>query len=290
MFACRKSSPNNDGEWSFASQRGYPRMALLSTSISPSTNSVKITYPVSPAHPFASRTRSFTVPLNINLLPDPEKKKLTFTKVEIWGDVYQTYDISHLIPPECKTTIFDSDKKNVDVGLFGIYDGNPRIIETNCTPKVEVLGRNTVTGFADIYPVHILGLASVRALNNNFPSVKKEVPYLSARRFRPNIIVEGCGAFDEDDWAEIEIGGEGGKYHVVAHTPRCKVPNNDPDTGVRNLNEPDVSIRKERNIDEGFKVKGCMGMHMVPWVETKEVKVGDVVEVKSRTVVPHRWG
>jgi len=35
---------------------------------------------------------------------------------------------------------------------------------------------------------------------------------------------------------------------------------------VRSRNEPDVTIRHERDIDEGGRTmgKGCMGMHMAP--------------------------
>jgi len=151
-------------------------------------------------------------------------------------------------------------------------------------PPEEVLGRKDSIGFADFAPIHIVGLASVRKLNG---LVKEEVPRLSALRFRPNIIVKGTPAYDEDDWKNVKIGTD--NYYVIARTPRCKVPNNDPDTGERNRNEPDVTMRRERNIDPGAPNKGCMGMHMFSSKKDGEVKVGDEIVVEERTEL-HRWG
>ena len=47
---------------------------------------------------------------------------------------------------------------------------------------------------------------------------RMEMP-LSIIRFRPNIVVKGGKAFDEDHWAEITI-GEGGKFWLYSRSPR----------------------------------------------------------------------
>lgn len=63
---------------------------------------------------------------------------------------------------------------------------------------------------------------------------------------------------------------------------RCKLPNVDPETGIRNPNEPDVTMRKYRVVDPGHKTGACMGLQMVP-VSTKGVmKVGDEVKILER--------
>lgn len=45
---------------------------------------------------------------------------------------------------------------------------------------------------------------------------------------------------------------------------RCKLPNVDPDTGIRHKAEPDRALRKFRDVDEGAPKMGCLGMQMVP--------------------------
>jgi uncharacterized protein YcbX len=56
------------------------------------------------------------------------------------------------------------------------------------------------------------------------------------RRFRANIYVNGPAAYAEDDWKMIKIGSA--VYHVSCRTARCKVPNNDINSGVMDTNEP----------------------------------------------------
>ncbi|RVD83091.1 uncharacterized protein DFL_007493 [Arthrobotrys flagrans] len=285
MFA--SCSPGT-GAWVFASQRGFPKMALIHTSIDPASNTLTISYPAKPKFPASliygnEFRKSFTVPLNVNILPEDKLAKYPVTKVEIWRQESVGYDLSAHVPQEIKDVIFSKGHTKVDVGLFAVVDGRNRGIR-HMGPPVEVLGRPNTIGFADFAPIHILGLASVREFNE---LVKGEIPNLSARRFRPNIIVGGSPSYDEDNWQTVRIGNE--DYHVMSRTPRCKVPNNDPDTGERNRNEPDVTIRGQRNIDPGAPLLGCMGMHMVPFEKEGSINVGDKIEVKLRTP-DHKWG
>ncbi|KAK6529306.1 hypothetical protein TWF281_008483 [Arthrobotrys megalospora] len=285
MFA--SCSPGTEA-WVFASQRGFPKMALIHTSIDPAKNTLTISYPAKPHFPaslvYGNKFRkSFTIPLNANILPESKLAKYPVKKVEIWKEESVGYDLSMHIPQELKDVIFTKNYSKVDIGLFAVVDGRNRGIK-HMGPPVEVLGRPNTIGFADFAPIHILGLASVREFNE---LVKGEIPDLSARRFRPNVIVGGSPSYDEDDWETVKIGN--GDYHVISRTPRCKVPNNNPDTGERNRNEPDITIRARRNIDPGAPLLGCMGMHMVPFGKDGSINVGDKIDVKSRTP-DHQWG
>jgi uncharacterized protein YcbX len=42
---------------------------------------------------------------------------------------------------------------------------------------------------------------------------------MSVIRFRPNIVFRGGEPYDEDNWAEIEI-GEAGKFWLLSRSPR----------------------------------------------------------------------
>ena len=55
-------------------------------------------------------------------------------------------------------------------------------------------------GFSDGYPLLITSEASLADLNARLPEP------LPMNRFRPNLVVSGAAAFDEDQWAQIRVG------------------------------------------------------------------------------------
>jgi uncharacterized protein YcbX len=120
-----------------------------------------------------------------------------------------------------------------------------------------------------------MNLASVHHVSSQLPKGSKP---LSALRFRPNVIITGPPAFDEDDWAKARINDE--EYHISCRTTRCKLPNVDPDTGIADLNEPGTTMRKYRVIDKGSP-SACLGMQATP-LTYGEIKVGDEVQVTER--------
>lgn len=146
-----------------------------------------------------------------------------------------------------------------------------------CAPKKEELGYQAQVGFQDSYPLHIMNLASVHNLSSRLAPGK---PKLNVLRFRPNIIMTGPEAYDEDDWKMIKIGNK--LYHVCSRTSRCRLPNVDPITGVKDAVEPDKTMRSFRTIDLGAPNKACLGMQMVPASEEGEICVGDCIEVLQR--------
>lgn len=88
----------------------------------------------------------------------------------------------------------------------------------------------TPVSFADGYPVLVVSTASLDALN-----ARLRAP-LEMIRFRPNIVIEGADAFDEDRWWGLEADGtvfQRGKLCV-----RCRVTTLDPRTGEPTGTEP----------------------------------------------------
>ena len=169
-----------------------------------------------------------------------------------------------------------------------------------CAPNKEDLGYQAQVGFQDSYPLHIMNLASVHNLSSR---LAPGTSTLNVLRFRPNIIITGPQAYDEDDWKIIKIRtkfrvtesqaydedewksvkfGRESQYFVCSRTSRCKLPNVDPVTGVKDAVEPDKTMRSFRTIDAGAPNKACLGMQMVPASEESEISVGDTIEVLKR--------
>jgi uncharacterized protein YcbX len=70
----------------------------------------------------------------------------------------------------------------------------------------------------------------------------------------------------------------------------CKMPNVDQDTGHRHPVQPDRALRKFREVDEGARQKGCLGMQLTPLFSRTDspedleswVEVGMSVDVLER--------
>ena len=160
------------------------------------------------------------------------------------------------------------------LALFRVSnDDQPREVY-RCAPRKEVLGYQPTVAFQDAYPLHILNLASVRDVESK---LQKGSPTLSARNFRPNIVISGGGAYAEDSWKRIEIGGF--PYHVSCRTVRCLLPNVNPITGEKHGSEPNRTLKDFRRIDAGDPKNACLGMQMVPALKDGRIKVGDEIEV-----------
>jgi uncharacterized protein YcbX len=164
------------------------------------------------------------------------------------------------------------------VTLFRVEPAHHRPV-FRCAPRKEDLGFQPVTGFADAYPLHMLSMASVRDLAQK---THYAIPNLSIRRFRANIVVEGLRAYEEDHWKKVHFvlggrngsrpsGGQGQDKGVIVHaacrTVRCRLPNVDPDTGVRHPVEPDKTLKSFRCIDPGAEKHACLGLQLVPAVQ-----------------------
>jgi uncharacterized protein YcbX len=82
---------------------------------------------------------------------------------------------------------------------------------------------------SDMEPLTLVSRASVRDLARN----GRYEGELDARRFRINIEIEGCDAFEEDSWAGRSVRIGSAEVVVTGQIPRCVVTTQDPDTGVR---------------------------------------------------------
>jgi uncharacterized protein YcbX len=82
----------------------------------------------------------------------------------------------------------------------------------------------------DAHPVSILSRASVEALARQ---AGEET--VDPRRFRPNLLVEGCAPHAEDGWVGRRLQVGEAILRVVAYDARCALTTRNPTTGDRDL-------------------------------------------------------
>ena len=124
-------------------------------------------------------------------------------------------------------------------------------------------------GFADGYPLLLATEQSMADLNARMPSP------LPMNRFRPNLVVAGSSAFDEDDWLRIEVGDV--PMDVVKPCARCAITRVDQSTGVRGDGEPLRTLGTFRKAKGGVMF-GWNVVHRSLGV----LRVGDEVRVSAR--------
>lgn len=122
-------------------------------------------------------------------------------------------------------------------------------------------------GFADGFPFLITSLASLDELNGRL-----DVP-VEMRRFRPNIVVEGAEAWQEDEWRKLKLGNQ--SFDIVKPSSRCVLTTVDPDTGVKDSGlQPLRMLASYRRTSDGV-IFGQNAIHETPGV----IHVDDSVTV-----------
>lgn len=217
---------------------------------------------------------------------DITAKGYTRERVRVWKDTATALNMGNELPEALARYLGVSNR----LGLFRIDPAGLRPV-FRCAPARETAGYQPVVSFQDSYPLHVLGLSSVRDLETQ---VKKDADLrdLDPTRFRANILVSGTPAYDEDSWTKFRLtdpshNEDQSVFHVSCRTTRCKLPNVNPATGIRHPVEPDRTLRSSREIDEGAPKKGCLGMQVTPLFDKPEspesyLVVGMSVEVLER--------
>jgi uncharacterized protein len=121
---------------------------------------------------------------------------------------------------------------------------------------------------ADGYPLHLTNEASLSALCS-----LAETP-LSMIRFRPNVVVSGAPAWEEDSWRLLRVGDV--RFRVVKSCDRCVMTTVDPQTGRRGK-EPIATLARHRRWD-GVT---WFGVNLIP-DDVGTIRPGDPLEVLER--------
>ncbi|KAK7958306.1 hypothetical protein PG988_013154 [Apiospora saccharicola] len=212
----------------------------------------------------AEPQREVLLPVDFPTKQEIEERGYTYENVRIWKERVRALNLEKDLPEELRLYLGVSNR----LGLFRLDPAALREVH-ECAPSKETAGYQPVTGFQDAYPVNIQNLSSVQKFGTEIP---KDAGFgkLDVLRFRPNIVLSGAPAYEEETWKKICFkSGISGlfnpvRFHIACRTTRCKLPNVDPADGTRHPSEPDRTLRKVRNVDEGAPLKGCLGMQSIP--------------------------
>lgn len=242
-----------------------------------------------PGSTFGTITETITVKIPIQPTAERAKAKgYAYESMAIWKDRPESINLSNEIHPESLAKLKYFLGVTNPLALFRVDDTNLRAV-TRSLPKDRPDEKFKV-GFADAFPVHLLNIASARAVDDSLPSDAKEKGKLDARRFRANIYVSGPEAHEEDQWMRIAVGHtvefppirHVAEFHVACRTARCTLPNVHPDTGLKDRNEPHSTLKRTRQVDEGAKPHPCLGLSMIPLFQQGFIECGDRIAVLEK--------
>ncbi|XP_022606174.1 mitochondrial amidoxime-reducing component 1-like [Seriola dumerili] len=160
---------------------------------------------------------------------------------------------------------------------FRLVHFEPQMRARRPVEKEPLFPQYEQVAYTDIAPVMLLSDASVKDLSSR---LGKDV---TVDRFRPNIVVGDCEAFDEDSWEEIQIGSV--RLQRILSCGRCMFTTVDPETGIMNRKEPLETLKSYRLCKPSekhiYKSSPLFGqLHTVK--KTGILQVGDVVYKISR--------
>jgi len=182
-------------------QRAWPRMALVSTQLR--TDDLVLRAPGM---------------LALHLRLDAVEAA---TRARVWNDEVRAFDMGDLAAQ------WFGDFLGQRVRLVRFDPDQRRLASHEWTGDIEA-----ETSFVDGFPLLVLGTASLAELNVRL--VRAGGAGVGIERFRPNVVLEGLEAFDEDHIDELSLATDEGpvRLRLVKPCVRCTIPNVDPATGV----------------------------------------------------------
>jgi hypothetical protein len=152
------------------------------------------------------------------------------TRVRIWDDEVAAYDMGD-IAAQWFTDFLALNEQGLPRGgaqkyrLVRFDPAQRRLSDRKWTGGAEALNQ-----FGDGFAVLVLGQASLDGLNARLQA-QGHAP-VDVRRFRPNMVLEGLEAHDEDRVGPLQIDTDEGPAVLtpVKPCPRCPIPNIDPAT------------------------------------------------------------
>lgn len=229
-----------DQSASFLTQRQVPEMAQIRPRIGDSD--LYVSYP------------------GISDLRVPMHLRGDEAKVRIWGKPCSAIDQGDF------AASWFSELLGRTVRLVKFDPANPRVSD-----PAYAGDSGAVTAFADGFAILLTSQSSLDELNRR---LVRPVPM---DRFRPNVVVRGLGAFEEDFIESISAGAT--TLRLVKPCTRCVVTTTDQRTGERAAdNEP---LRTLASFRYRMELTGvCFGQNAIVAGDGGILRVGDSIDVK----------
>ena len=188
-----------DPQGEFVSQRELPRMALVRPQI-------KLSEVILRAPGM----------LALHLSMDTVEEAMG---VRVWDDEVPAFDMGGVAAQ------WFTDFLGRPLRLVRFDPEHRRLSNTKWTQGAEALNQ-----FSDGYPLLLASTASLDLLNGKLAA--RGHPAVGIERFRPNIVLEGIEAHDEDRLELLRIAADEGEVQLrpVKPCPRCPIPDIDPAT------------------------------------------------------------
>jgi uncharacterized protein YcbX len=172
------------------------------------------------------------------------------TRAKVFDDIVKAYDMGNLAAQ------WFSDFLGVKARLVRFDPEEKRLSDPQWTGDIQA-----ENAFNDGFPLLVASTASLAELNTRLAA--RGVAPVTMERFRPNLVLDGLQAFDEDNLSDIDITTAEGvvKLRLVKPCARCSIPNVDPATAATS-NEPGDTLAGFR---ADARVKGAVtfGMNAV---------------------------
>ena len=206
----------------FLTQRSHPRMALIRPEIT--ADSLLLHFAGQPS-------------LQIPLLAQGEK-----CRARVWSDTVQAWDLGEWA---AAARAWLSQVLGTDCQLVRFDPAQPR----QASERWVSSGQAPVH-FADGYPLLVLSQSAVDELNQRLAQAGEAA--VDARRFRPNIVIAGIEAHDEDRVEQLDVKELPGLILLPCKPcTRCPIPDIDPDTAVpgTSVGQSIGSYRQDPRVD-----------------------------------------
>lgn len=218
-----------DGRGDFLTQRTHPRMALIRPEIT--ATHLLLHFPGQDA-------------LQIPLLAQGGKRR-----ARVWKDVVDAWDLGE---SAASAQQWLSQALQTDAQLVRFDPAFPRQASEHWTGQDEA-----PTHFADGYPLLLLSQSAVDELNEKLAQAGEAA--VDARRFRPNIVISGLEAHDEDRVESLHLLERADiRLRPCKPCTRCPIPDIHPDTA-----EPGTAVGQAiRGYRQDSRVDGAITFGM----------------------------
>ncbi len=220
----------------FQTQRQIPHLVWITPSIGAQTLTLS-----APAQP----------DITITTASADQPQRFVTREVQIWNDRVPALDMG----PHASQWL--NDYLQVPGKTFHLVQFDPRA--TRLSDRQWTGEKPAAVQFADGFAINVISEASIELFNQK--RLERDMDPIEADRFRPNVVIAGLDAHDEDNIKTMITPTASGtiEWALVKPCPRCQIPNIDPQTSI---SDPAItallsSYRQLAHMDHAI----CFGMN-----------------------------